>query len=118
MICQTSDFAHGELQQVNSGDCFGTVSLTNIDWTYSEDCPTAPITVTFAAQAKYCDGSDVPVEVIYDTMKLDATELKTYMEAYLWSLEDQNVFSQAMSLSWEDKLHAQVRPGKIDGVVC
>lgn len=120
MICETTEFFDGELQAMNPVDCFKEVSLTKIDWTYDEDCPTAPVTVTFAAQALYCDGSDVPVEVIYDSLKLEQQELKTFLEAYIWEAQPvgESVFSHAQSLSFEGTLHATVRPGKMEEVHC
>ena len=120
LICETTEFFQGEIQSFNQAFCIARVSLSEIDWTYADDCPTAPVTVTFAAQAWYCDGSEVPVEVIYASLKLDEHELKTFMEAYIWQAQPigESLFSHSESLSFEGKLHATVHPGKMTQVTC
>ena len=120
LICETTEFFAGELKGYNPNDCIHSVSLTDIDWTYDEDCPTAPVTVTFAAQALYCDGNEVPVEVIFESLKLNEADLKIMMEAYIREAAPvgENLFFHAQSFSFEGKLHASVHPGKISEVSC
>ena len=120
IICESIDFVKAELQKNYPEECIDDATLSKIDWTYSEDCETAPVTVTYATQAKFCDGTDVPPEMIYESMKLDEEEIKLYLEAYIWASkpEKENLFYNANALTVEGKLHTQVYPGKIPEVSC
>jgi hypothetical protein len=120
LICESQEFVMAELQSQNEGECIEEVTISKIDWTYDETCPTAPVTVTYAAQALFCDRTEVPQELIYESMKLDAESVKLYLEAYVWDSKPakENVFYNANAMKVEGKTHATIRPGKIQYVSC
>jgi hypothetical protein len=120
LICESQEFVKAELQGKNEEECIEKVTISRIDWTFDETCPTAPVTVTYAAQALFCDGAEVPPDLIYESMKLDEESLKLYMEAYVWDSKpkQENVFYNTNAMTIEGKTHTPVRPGKIEGVSC
>ena len=120
LICESQEFVKAELVNDDQEACIEQVVLSKIDWTYDDKCPTMPVTVTYAAQAVYCDGTEVPPEVIYESMKLDPASVKLYLEAYVWDSKPakKNVFYNANSMTVEGKTHTSIRPGKIQDVSC
>jgi hypothetical protein len=120
LVCQTSNYMTEHLQLAMYGACIAQLSLTNIDYTYAEDCETAPVTVTFAAHATLCDGASVPADELYHSLELTQEDVQLYLEEFVWKSQpaNVNVFYNTKTLMFEGELNAQIYPGKIPEATC
>ena len=120
LLCKSTEFFKEELQLRIIDACIGEALLTNIAWTYAEDCPTAPITVTFAARAVFCDGSPVPADLLYGSLQLDHDEIKQYLEEYIWKTEpvEQSLFYEVDAMTFAGTVGAAIRDGMMTSVHC
>lgn len=119
-MCNTMSYFLGYLSLAMPDTCILGVSITNIDWTYADDCPTAPVTVTFAVQATLCDGSVISAEDLYHNLVLDNAAIQKYLEEYVWKSDPlyENLFYHANQLTLEGHLGSTIRPGKISAPSC
>jgi len=120
LVCQSKDFIKEELEAEIADACIQAADITRISWTYNETCAIAPTTVTYAAEATFCDGSPVPPAELYEALKLDQDEIKLYLEEFIWKSEplEENVFYGVNAFSFEGKIGTVIRPGEIESVNC
>ena len=119
LICQSTYFVREELE-LHIQDCIGELALTNIAWTYDATCQNAPVTVTFAARAKFCDNTPISPDWLYGSLQLNQAEMKHYLEDFIWRTppEGQSLFYDVDAMTFEGKEGVTIRDGMMPFVEC
>jgi hypothetical protein len=118
LICQTNQYMEQKLQD-SIGDPQLAAQAVNIDWKYSPEC-VAAVTVTFAIESSYGDGSTVPAHEVFQALRLGDEELQTFLECFVWKSRpvQENVFYGANQVGFENSMGVSLPQGKLAEASC
>lgn len=117
LMCQVlkyfTDFLKGRLE-----DPSVEVLITNIGWTFDEDCHT-PLNAMFGITATLGDGTRVGAEDMFQAVKLGNEEILDLIENYVYeSKPEGSPFADVNQLQFEESTVASLPEGTIDEATC
>lgn len=116
LMCVTNLFVQDRVRAYTGNNDIQSAA-TNINWAYSRGASTTPIQVNFTSDTRYTSTDDaVPRMDVYYSFDLTSDDITDYIQNYVWTLSDQNLFYYAFRLSYMVRLNHAAPPGRIERV--